>query len=415
LLRLLVHPQVLVHLYRLLFQITRHPERAAGVLAHTHAAWRDRLLPQYRALIETGEQRVQHASPTALCRLVDAVGDVAGAYLWSMGTLAGSAWKMEAALARFHRTYLAGHVDCSHQVLLCGLPGTEPDPAPHAVFSADWFWPTAGEGGASGAAPSGADRHRALADRRATAEAACRVVLASTPTLRQRFDRLLDMAQRAAVIRELQTRLFTLGWPLLRRCALRLGELLRDRGVIAQGDDAFFLTREELSVLLRDGDSCDLRPTVASRRMQWARHRQLAAPLDIGSASHPARKYLARLIEQARATPARRDGRIVGHPASPGRASGPVRLVLGPGDFDRFEPGEVLVARATTPAWTPLFARAAAVVTDGGSLAAHASLVAREYGIPAVVATGDATHRLCDGQVVTVDGGAGMVELVQGA
>jgi rifampicin phosphotransferase len=95
--------------------------------------------------------------------------------------------------------------------------------------------------------------------------------------------------------------------------------------------------------------------------------------------------------------------------ASPGRATGPVRLVRGPGDFDRFQPGEVLVARATAPAWTPLFARAVAVVTDGGTLAAHASLVAREYGIPAVVATGDATTRLADGQVVTVDGGAGAV------
>jgi phosphohistidine swiveling domain-containing protein len=71
--------------------------------------------------------------------------------------------------------------------------------------------------------------------------------------------------------------------------------------------------------------------------------------------------------------------------ASPGRAAGRVRIVGGPADFDAFQPGEVLVAQATAPAWTPLFGRAAAVVTDGGTLAAHASLVAREYGIPAVV------------------------------
>jgi rifampicin phosphotransferase len=101
---------------------------------------------------------------------------------------------------------------------------------------------------------------------------------------------------------------------------------------------------------------------------------------------------------------------IVGQPASPGRTSGPVRLVRGQEDFDAFQPGEVLVARATTPVWTPLFARAAAVVTDGGTLAAHASLVAREYGIPAVVGTGDATGRLHDRQLVTVDGSAGIVE-----
>jgi rifampicin phosphotransferase len=83
--------------------------------------------------------------------------------------------------------------------------------------------------------------------------------------------------------------------------------------------------------------------------------------------------------------------------------------VAGQADFDRFQPGEVLVARATAPAWTPLFAYAAAVVTDGGTLAAHASLVAREYGIPAVVGTSDATTRLSDGQLVLVDGSAGTV------
>ena len=81
----------------------------------------------------------------------------------------------------------------------------------------------------------------------------------------------------------------------------------------------------------------------------------------------------------------------------------------GPEDFDAFAEGQVLVAKATAPAWTPLFARAAAVVTDGGTLAAHASLVAREYGIPAVVGTGNATQRLRPGQLVSVDGTAGTV------
>ena len=115
--------------------------------------------------------------------------------------------------------------------------------------------------------------------------------------------------------------------------------------------------------------------------------------------------------ETARTKPVPPDALLAGEPASPGRATGPVRIVRGPGDFGRFEQGEVLVTQLTAPAWTPLFVRAAAIVTDGGTLAAHASLVAREYGIPAVVATGSATLRLRDGQVVTVDGGAGTVEV----
>ena len=77
--------------------------------------------------------------------------------------------------------------------------------------------------------------------------------------------------------------------------------------------------------------------------------------------------------------------------------------------FDELRQGEVLVAPATTPAWSILFGRAAAVVTDTGSPLAHASLVAREFGIPAVVATGCATTRLHTGELVTVDGNVGCV------
>ena len=115
--------------------------------------------------------------------------------------------------------------------------------------------------------------------------------------------------------------------------------------------------------------------------------------------------------EAARTRPVPSDALLVGEPASPGCASGAVCIVGVREDFRDFRDGEVLVARLTAPAWTPLFGRAAEVVTDAGTLAAHASLVAREYGIPAVVGAGDATLRLRDGQVVTVDGAAGTVEL----
>ena len=115
-----------------------------------------------------------------------------------------------------------------------------------------------------------------------------------------------------------------------------------------------------------------------------------------------------RAVQEARGEREVGEGVIVGHPASAGRATGPVRIVYSPQDFVEVPRGDVLVAKATAPAWTPLFARAAAVVTDGGTLAAHASLVAREYAIPAVVATGGATLRLHAG-LVTVDGTAGAV------
>jgi pyruvate,water dikinase len=85
----------------------------------------------------------------------------------------------------------------------------------------------------------------------------------------------------------------------------------------------------------------------------------------------------------------------------------------GPEDFAGMKAGEVLVASLTTPAWTPLFARAAAIVTDVGGPLSHGSIVAREYGIPAVLGTGSATTRIHSGQVITVDGSAGIVVLSQ--
>jgi pyruvate,water dikinase len=100
---------------------------------------------------------------------------------------------------------------------------------------------------------------------------------------------------------------------------------------------------------------------------------------------------------------------IVGVPASGGRASGPVRVLHSIDEYDRVQIGDVLVAPMTAPAWTPLFDRLAAIVTDTGGVAAHASIVAREYGLPAVVGTADATRRLRDGDMVEVDGSAGLV------
>jgi pyruvate,water dikinase len=100
---------------------------------------------------------------------------------------------------------------------------------------------------------------------------------------------------------------------------------------------------------------------------------------------------------------------LSGLPASPGRVTASVRVIRAPDAFDELRQGEVLVAPATTPAWSILFGRAAAVVTDTGSPLAHTSLVAREFGIPAVVATGCATTRLRTGEVVTVDGSVGCV------
>lgn len=406
LLRALVESRgrIVSFLLNALVRVNTQPETAdRTVLKVLARRWREELLPRYRRLVAEGERRVETAPPSALSGLIDEIGRVAGECLWSLAIVGGSAWKMEGSLARFLRRHVSAEEYGSVQVLLRGLPGLDLFVPAHAVQSVDWYWPTAGElGWRRSEAVLGGRRQRLAAEREA-AEAACRRALADRPPLLARFESLLEVAQRYAALREEQARWFTLGWPLLRRCVLRWGETVRARGVIDEVEDVFFLTRTELQA------TTPLQDVVRRRRAEWEQQRRLVAPLTIGRARLLERAVTS-VVEAVRATGQPSEGAIVGQPASPGRATGPVRIVRGPEDFDRFQEGEVLVARATAPAWTPLFARAAAVVTDGGTLAAHASLVAREYGIPAVVATGDATVLLGDGQVVIVDGSTGTVQ-----
>jgi rifampicin phosphotransferase len=365
--------------------------------------WREQLLPRYQQLVAAGEDTLETATPAQLVDLVNTVGGCAGIYFWSLAIVGGSAWKMEACLARFVRKHLPGAIDVDVQVLLRGLPGITLGTPPHAVQSIDWYFLTLGQHHGQASAP---ERRARLVAEREAAEAACRRALANRPALRARFDILLEVAQRYATIREEQARWFTLGWPLLRQAVVRLGEGVQACGALQATDDVFFLTRVELAQ-----PTAQLRESVQRRRDAWQRQRRLLAPLELG---HPPRLLAALLSSAAprvRAVQVSQDA-LIGQGASPGRATGRVRIVNSVQDFDAFEAGEVLAARATAPAWTPLFERAAAVVTDGGTLAAHASLVAREYGIPAVVATGDATRRLRTGQLVTVDGSAGTVQIV---
>ena len=395
-------------LWNALIRVNNDPVGAdQAVLRRLADEWRTGILPRYRRLVDAAQRRVEFATPAELVESVGEVGTAAGEYLFSLAMVGGSAWKMEACLAKFVRRHLADGMDFGYQVLLRGLPGGEAGTPEHAVQSVDWYHPTLGELGFAGKNLDGRTRRRQIITEREGAEEACRAALADQPDLLSRFDALLEVAQRYAVIREQQARDFTLGWPLLRRCALRLGERLAEDKLIDEPADVFFLTRAEL-----DGRE-NLRDVVADRRQRWEWQRRLTALLALGAPPKAIRSLVHGATETARTRPVAPDAILVGEPASPGRATGAVCIVHGPEDFHRFRSGEVLVARLTAPAWTPLFDRAAAVVTDGGTLAAHASLVAREYGIPAVVGTNDATRRLRDGQAVTVDGGAGTVELAR--
>ncbi|MGB8385349.1 MAG: PEP/pyruvate-binding domain-containing protein [Dermatophilaceae bacterium] len=403
-------------LYNVLVRVSRDPVAAdRAVLSDLATRWREHVLPAYRHLVHTAGQDLEQASCQQLVAIIDQLGASAGEYLGSLAIVGGSAWKIEGALGRFWRRYLAEPLadtpagQAGPQGLLRGLPGAQPTFPTHAVYSLDWYHPTAAEA-AIDLPTMPALPEPGLAATRTQIETTCRAVLQPQPKLLARFEGLLAVAQRYAVIREEQARDFTLAWPLLRRCAHRLGQALVDNGGIAQVDDIFFLTLAEVTDQLA-GTANNHAITTTARRARWRGQCRLIAPLTLGKAPRLMGDPIGRAVAAARTTREPPANAVIGHPASAGRATGAVRIVEGPADLASFANGEVLVAKATAPAWTPLFARAVAVVTDGGTLAAHASLVAREYGIPAVVGTGDATSRLHTGQRVTVDGNAGTVQL----
>ena len=348
--------------------------------------------------------------------LVDELVGVAGDYFTSITAVAGYAWKAEMPLAAFYHKYLFPRIGGSHQLLLCGLSDVSHVSTGHAVACLDWFHPTFGE--YSSPCPTNSDpetlvRLGLASTERLQAEAQVRSTLVHEPKRLARFEKLLVTAQRFSRIREEQVASFTLGWPLMRRALLRLGELLVERGTLLTSEDVFFLMRAELIAALAESNAAEsLASKVKERRKLWQRQRRLTPPLFLGEMTPMMKRIFEsgeNMLRQDAMLPVEKG--LVGLPASPGRASGLARVIRTPEEFDRLQSGDVLIAPVTTPAWTPLFVHAAAVVTDTGSPLAHASLAAREYGIPAVVGTGNATARLQDGQRVLVDGNIGLVEV----
>ncbi len=399
------------NLPNMLWHLVRSPRKLAGINPSTvrysfpilERQWRAELQPRYRAAVEAAEREVETLPVSDLQALIDRLADLAGEYFGWVTALAGAAYKMEVNLAQFYRHHLAPSLGGSHLPLLTGFERPT-DPARHAVSSLDW-WHAPGSRAESSVRPD-AD-HGSLVETRHAAEEAAFAALASSPRRLRAFRRVLGDAQHLVPLREEQVGELTLPWPVMRRGVLRIGEALASRGVIADPNDIFFLTREE--VLSALDDSADRRVDVSARRSAREQQARLVPPLVVGRLNPLLKKLFDGLPRVLGAVSS--DAAIVsGTPASPGRASGMVRVIRGPEQFDDLEPGEILVAPLTAPAWTPLFTRAAAVVTDVGSAAAHASIIAREYGIPAVVGCGDATARLRTGMRVTVDGTTGNVE-----
>ncbi|HYC88905.1 MAG TPA: PEP/pyruvate-binding domain-containing protein [Thermoanaerobaculia bacterium] len=242
-------------------------------------------------------------------------------------------------------------------------------------------------------AQAGAPPQRGMAAERA--EQAKREVLSALrrkPLLRWAFRWMVERYRELQRFEEDSHFDMTRPLDALQALALEAGRRLVQRGAMARTDEVFLLTQEELGQWLRQppGDAHAL------LRRRAATHAMVDA------------RWKARLSEAAG------EGTLLtGSAASAGVVEGAARIVRGEADFGRLRPGEVLVCPFTNPAWTPLFATAAAVVAETGGVASHAAIVAREYGIPAVLRVSGATTRIRDGQWLVVDGSAGTVTLAE--
>ena len=373
------------------------------------SAWRQDLLHPYQRLVADAEDRLERADPEELIEIVNQVADMAGNFLWSLILLGGAAWRSELALARFCHRHL-GPEPFPYQALFGGT-ARRPVPA-HAVHNLDWVRETLGELAPGPAEHTPADfRLAQAAAERSEAERRYRAILGPSPRLLRTFEGRLEVTRRLDTVRRDQGEWFTLGWPLLRRCAYRLGAAAYARGALGDSGDVFFLNYAELEACLSGNAPVGLAELAVTRRATWAAQGRLSPPLRVGNP----RLLLSRLLlatpkfMREQTTPG--EGDLLGIPASPGRATGRVRVLRAGFAADSVEPGVVLVVPAIVPALTTLFDRVVAICADGGSVAAHASIIAREYAIPAVTGLGDATSRLRDGTVVTVDGTTGRVAI----
>jgi phosphohistidine swiveling domain-containing protein len=204
-----------------------------------------------------------------------------------------------------------------------------------------------------------------------------------------------------------------MAWPALRPLALELGRRLADVGTIAEQDHVFYLLTHELEQAIeasRENKAvAELRQLAADRFELREARKRLHPPgtVPFDASEDPSVKF-----KETQVVNDPNSDTMMGVPVSPGTVTAPASLINSPAEFDQMRPGSILVCSMTNPAWTPLFAHAAGLVTDMGGILGHGSIVAREYGIPAVVGTGTSTQRIKHGQQISVDGDEGAVRLL---
>lgn len=222
------------------------------------------------------------------------------------------------------------------------------------------------------------------------------------------FEEVLEAAEQFVPIKEGRARLQLVGTGSLRVPCLALGRKLKVAGLVDDVDDVFYLHVPEIQQISDGEPKEDLKALVADRKADREYWKNNLPPDFVGTPP----------VESGLPSPADEAGSEEGQPkvlrglaASKGVAHGRATLIRTLEEASNLAEGDILVCRSTSPSWTPLVARSSAVVTDTGGVLAHTAIVAREFGIPCVVGTNNATSIIKDGMFITVNGGDGTVLL----
>jgi pyruvate,water dikinase len=194
-----------------------------------------------------------------------------------------------------------------------------------------------------------------------------------------------------------------------------IGRQLVELGVLNEPDDVIYLKYNELRYLMGDLENYDAKSIVAERRAERDKNQAIRPPEFIGTATESQLEFpylnLWGFPEKLHHDTETK-GKIEGLGASPGVVEGVAKVVFTPDEFDQVKAGDILVCQMTNPAWTPLFALISGIVCDAGGMVAHPAVMAREFGIPAVIGSSIATRDIKTGDRIRVNGTDGVVEIL---
>jgi len=246
--------------------------------------------------------------------------------------------------------------------------------------------------------------HDKRAQQRQQLEQQCRRQL-KNPIKRMIFNHLLVRSQKGSIFREnVKSEVIKL-LTTMRKLLIELSKRLSERGVIKNQDDIFFLRLEEIPSVVEDKADFDIQQVVSGRRAEYDKNKSITPPDVVFGKFDPENFVPDTWDEQTEI--------LNGLGVSPGVAKGKARVILRADMEEQLIAGEILVAPFTDPGWTPYFVPAAAIVMDQGGVISHGSIVAREYGIPAVVNVGSGTKIIKTGRMIQVDGNQGVVRILK--